>query len=74
MCLLKITMEIYINDTEMDVPSGDCSVASLMEDLHINTTGCAIAINNAIIPFVKWSETFVKEGDKITLIRATQGG
>lgn len=69
-----IAMKIFINDTEIDVRGSECSVASLLEEMKMNVTGCAVAINNAIVPFVKWNETVVKEGDKITLIRATQGG
>lgn len=67
-------MEIYINDTKIEINGGTCSVASLLETMNINVTGCAVAINNAIVPAVRWGETLVKENDKITLIRATQGG
>lgn len=71
--IFVITMKIFVNDTEIEV-SGECTVAFLLEKININTTGCAIAINNAIVPMGRWNETVVKEDDKITLIRATQGG
>lgn len=66
-------MKIYINDTEIEI-GGACSVDNLLESVKISASGCAVAINNKIVPFKKWSETLVNDGDKITLIRATQGG
>lgn len=69
-----ITMTIHVNDTEIVLNDGKYSVASLLEHISVSAVGCAVAVNNVIVPAVRWDDTEVKENDKITLIRATQGG
>lgn len=46
----------------------------LIEEMRFSTKGIAIAVNNEVIPRLDWEETILKEHDKITIIKATQGG
>ena len=46
----------------------------LLEQLNIQASGIAIAINNEIISKPQWEHTLVEEGSNVLVIRATQGG
>ena len=46
----------------------------LLEQLNIQSSGIAIAINNEIISKPQWEHTLVEEGSNVLVIRATQGG
>jgi len=54
------------------------SKASILEDilgeLDISLKGIAVAINDEVVSRMAWKETQIHENDKITIIRATQGG
>ncbi|MEI8134825.1 MAG: sulfur carrier protein ThiS [bacterium] len=36
--------------------------------------GVAVALNEVVVFRAKWSDTIVRDGDRIEIIRATQGG
>ena len=46
-------------------------VASLLSDA---TDGVAVAINGEIVGRTRWSETEVRDGDDVEIVRAVQGG
>lgn len=67
-------MKVFVNKKDKIVPVG-CSVETLTEILGIKKDeSIAIAIEMEVIDKEKWSNTILKEGDKVTLIRATCGG
>lgn len=67
-------MEILLNDQIMLVHES-CSVSELMATLQLDSTkGIAVAINNKVIPRVLWSQQNFEKGDKVLIIKATQGG
>jgi sulfur carrier protein len=39
-----------------------------------NTKGIALAVNNQVVPKSDWESFVLSENDKVTLIKATQGG
>ena len=39
-----------------------------------STKGIAIAVNNTVIPKASWESYELKDQDKLTVIKATQGG
>ena len=67
-------MEIIINSKAFTL----ADAAGLREALAVvninSTNGIAIAVNNEVVPRTTWQDFTLKPGDKITLIRATQGG
>ena len=65
-------MQIYLNQQLQDVQSQTISL--MLQELGIQSTGIAIAVNNQVIPRSQWEAFLLAEGDKITIIRATQGG
>jgi sulfur carrier protein len=67
-------MLIEINNETKTVVE-NFSAAEIFTLLEIkNINGYALAINNNVIPKIKWSETILKENDKVLVIQATQGG
>ena len=67
-------MKIFINNQpeELQLPQ---SVAHILNRLQLpHTRGIAIAVNNQIVPKLQWEEHQLQENDKVTVIRATQGG
>ncbi|MFM2225668.1 MAG: hypothetical protein RJA07_1870 [Bacteroidota bacterium] len=67
-------MQIEINN-EIKTITENFSAQQVFELLQIpNTNGYALAINNTVVPKSKWTETILKENDKVLVIQATQGG
>jgi len=54
--------------------SNQNKLEALLEELNISLKGIAVAINDQVISRLAWKETQIQENDKITIIKATQGG
>ena len=68
-------MIIYINDHPENFPSHPQSLSELLSAAKQEQgRGMAIAVNGNIVSRTAWKNFAVKENDRITLIRATQGG
>ncbi len=67
-------MKIYINNQpeELQQPQSVSEILNRLQLLH--TRGIAIAVNDQIVSKTSWDSHQLQENDKITLIRATQGG
>ena len=53
----------------------DANLFTALEQNGIqNQKGIAVAVNNAVIPKAEWQDKILNENDKITIIKATQGG
>ncbi len=70
---MKMMISIHVNDSETQVAK-QSTLATLMSNLHQNSTGMAVAINNRVIPKSQWSETGLEQNDQVLVITATQGG
>ena len=67
-------MEISINQQPTEIPE-KFSVEQLLFSLFADSKkGIAIAVNQAIVPKTEWPIRILLPEDKITLIKATQGG
>ncbi|TDW49628.1 sulfur carrier protein ThiS [Flavobacterium sp. 270] len=68
-------MELKINQQFKTFDAETFSVQALL-DLEIpnKQNGIAVAVNNTIIPKLKWNSHFIQETDEIIIISATQGG
>ena len=69
-------MKISVNNQEQNLDSNH-NIESLLNLLEINLDqqkGLAIAVNQEILNKADWNQYKIKEGDKLILIRATQGG
>ena len=66
-------IKIEVNGDTKLLPPSDLN--SLLRNLKINdTAGLALAINSEVIPKSEWDKHQIKDGDKILLVSATQGG
>ena len=66
--------EVSINQQKFQVPEDGC-LADVLPLLRImQADGIAIAVNETVVPRPEWAEHRLLEGDRIFVIRATQGG
>ncbi len=67
-------MEVIVNHQNQTV-SEQCSVEELVQQvLKRASAGLAVAVNQTIVPKLRWKTCFLNPGDQIVLITATQGG
>ena len=67
-------MEVIVNNSATQVQN-ESSLSELINSLNlIEQKGIAIALNNRVVTKTKWESTTLSEKDKITIIKATQGG
>ena len=67
-------MTVYVNDRKHSV-SDICNIDMLLDNIGLNEKkGIAVAVNYEVIPKKDWDNNYLKENDKILVIRATQGG
>jgi len=67
-------MVVFINNEKKELQN-QTTLQSLLTGLKLESSkGIAIAVNQEVIPKVNWENHHVQENDKVTIIRATQGG
>ena len=71
---LIVMTTVFVNNKNC-VLEDDLSLASALKQNGVhNQKGIAVAVNNSVIPKSEWQNKILNENDKITIIRATQGG
>jgi sulfur carrier protein len=57
-------------------PLGAATLAALLAEKTVDTgqRGIAVALNGAVVPRAAWSETVLRPGDRVEIVRARQGG
>ena len=66
-------MHVFINEQLHELKEAS-SLVEAIEQLSLQKQGLAIAVNSSVVPQSDWAIRILKEGDRIMLIRATQGG
>lgn len=67
-------MTVFVNNQAQDFNS-QCTLVGLLSQLALDQQkGIAVAVNNVVIPKKNWSTHLLSEQDKVTIIRASQGG
>lgn len=66
-------MIIKLNDKKYEVVAGT-TLDQFIKNLNIQLQGIAIAFDYEVIPKALWSETQLKEGMELMMIRAVSGG
>lgn len=67
-------MTIFVNNQSLEF-SVPLYLDHLLQNLGFHQAkGLAIAVNNQVVPKSAWEIYELQESDKITIIRATQGG
>lgn len=67
-------MEIFINNEAFQTPLDSTLKHVLSENGLSDQKGIAVAINNTVVPKTNWGKKTLIPQDKITVIKATQGG
>ena len=66
-------IQIEINKKEHSIDD-NATIEQLLETLSVSKKGTAVALNGNILPKNNWSSQLLNNEDKLTIIRATQGG
>lgn len=67
-------MTISVNN-KTETTAAQEKLFSLLDRLNLSgSQGIAVAVNNTVVSKTNWNNYELKENDKITIIRATQGG
>lgn len=67
-------MVYYVNNQPHESAQSK-NIAETLTDINLTSQrGVAIAVNNTVIPKAEWSTFSIHHEDRITIIRATQGG
>lgn len=51
-----------------------CSLAELVDSLHLSGQRLAIECNDEVVPRAEWSSRRLANGDRIEIVRAIGGG
>lgn len=67
-------MQVFVNHEPIQLPQAP-SLQAVLEQLNITESrGIALAVNNEVVPRKSWVNHLLHDQDRITLIRASQGG
>jgi sulfur carrier protein len=66
-------LSFWVNDHPYQY-SQEIALQQLLSDLSMPNQGVAVAVNQEVIPKLDWPQTFLKDQDKVLVIKATQGG
>ncbi len=67
-------MFVFVNNETLQLEQPE-TIPEVLKRINIpNPQGIAVAVNNAVVAKSDWEKFTVKENDKVTVIRATQGG
>jgi sulfur carrier protein len=67
-------MNVFVNNEKREILN-QLTITQLLSDIKLNSPkGIAVAVNNEVIPKSGWEKYLLNENDKVTIIRATQGG
>jgi sulfur carrier protein len=66
-------MLVTINGAPSDMPDGT-TVDDLIAHLGRGRSGLAVAVNDEVVPRSRWAVAGLREGDRIEVLTAAQGG
>ena len=72
----ETTISIFVNGDALAV-AADASVAGLLREIGLdpgNPRGIAVAVNDEVVRKGEWQTTILREGDRVEVITAQQGG
>ncbi|MFE9653782.1 sulfur carrier protein ThiS [Micromonospora sp. NPDC006431] len=66
-------MELIVNGAGRSVPGG-ATVADVVREVTDQRRGLAVAVNGEVVPRGGWSATALRDGDRVEVLSAAQGG
>ena len=67
-------MNVFVNNQSFLIDTDASLLSALEKNAITSQRGIAVAVNNSVIPKGEWPNKILNENDKITVIKATQGG
>jgi sulfur carrier protein len=67
-------MNVYVNNTKRELGNASSIKDALAAAGIAAINGIAVAVNNEVVPKTDWDKYTLGAEDKITVIKATQGG
>ncbi len=64
---------VTINDKPTDIGM-ESKLIDVLNKQGIPSEGCAIAVNNKVVPKSKWNTIQIQKGDTLSVFRAIAGG
>ena len=65
--------EIIVNGVRRSV-AADVTVHDIVEDVTASANGCAVAVNDTVVPRADWATRKLEPGDRVEVLTAVQGG
>jgi sulfur carrier protein len=66
-------VQLTVNGTSREV-TGDLSVGALVARLTGAQRGVAVAVNGEVVPRSAWATAGLRDGDRVEVLTAAQGG
>jgi sulfur carrier protein len=67
-------MIVFVNNEMLQLEQPE-TIPEVLRRINIpEPKGIAVAVNNMVVAKMDWGKFTIKENDKVTIIRATQGG
>lgn len=66
-------MELIVNGTGRTLPDG-VTVAEVVRIVTDRERGLAVAVNGEVVPRGGWAASVLRDGDRVEVLSATQGG
>ncbi|MEU4775249.1 sulfur carrier protein ThiS [Micromonospora sp. NPDC023644] len=66
-------MELTVNGAGRSLPGGS-TVADLVRAVTDQQRGLAVAVNGEVVPRTGWPATPLRDGDRVEVLSAAQGG
>ncbi|MER6594574.1 sulfur carrier protein ThiS [Micromonospora purpureochromogenes] len=66
-------MQLIVNGAGRDLPGGS-TVADLVRAVTGQRRGLAVAVNGEVVPRTGWPATVLRDGDRVEVLSAAQGG
>ena len=66
-------MQLIVNGAGCDLPGGS-TVADLIRAVTDQRRGLAVAVNGEVVPRGGWPATVLRDGDRVEVLSAAQGG
>ena len=67
-------MNIIINGKSKETKAQNVQDLLKEQGQDLEAGGLAVAVNDTVIPKKNWNEKSLRQGDRVEVIRATQGG
>ncbi|OZV82277.1 thiamine biosynthesis protein ThiS [Micromonospora echinospora] len=66
-------MELTVNGVGRILPDA-ATVADLVREVTADQRGVAVAVNGEVVPRTGWPATALRDGDRVEVLSAAQGG